>query len=55
MDFYNEALKEAKKQNLELSQECKEIFLAISLEIQDLTLREKSDFLKTLIERWELN
>lgn len=31
MDFYNDALKEAEKQNIKLDNECKELFLLISL------------------------
>ena len=53
MDFYNDAIKEAKKQNVELSEDCKEILLSISITIQDMDLREKRDFLGNLLELWK--
>lgn len=55
MEFYYDAIKVAKEQNVELSETCKKIFLSISLNIQNLSLEEKRDFLETLIDRWELN
>ncbi len=55
MDFYNDAIKEAKKQNVELNEECKEMLLSISVTIQNMNLKEKRDFLKQLINKWELD
>ncbi len=53
MDFYNDALKEAEKQNIKLNEECKEIFMDISLQIQNLSLKQKKIYLEDLIK--ELN
>ncbi len=52
MDFYNDALEDAKAKNVELGDACKEVLMCISTTIQDMALQEKSDFLKDLLKRW---
>lgn len=57
MDFYNDALKEAEKQNIKLDNECKELFLLISLQIQNMSSENKSNYLKQILnvmkESWK--
>lgn len=54
MDFYNDALEDAKRKNIELGDACKEILMLISTTIQDMTLQEKSNFLKATLKRWRM-
>ena len=55
MDFFNEAVRTAKEENIELNDVCKELFLAVSHAIQDMDLREQRDFLAELLAIWELD
>ncbi len=55
MNFYNEALEYAKEKNVELSEECKELLLEMSLAIQNMTLKEQKEFLEMFLKSFELN